>query len=68
LIIDQDAPDLHYVPQVGKKERPKPGTRLSLLTLRQFPPFRQQDNTILANPPVRGQRNIAVSALQYAAF
>jgi hypothetical protein len=68
LSIDQDTPDRMTSPKSEKKSVRNQGRVSHLLTLRQFPPFRQQDNTILANPPVTAHRNTAVSALQYAAF
>jgi hypothetical protein len=68
LSIDQDTPDRVTSPKSEKKSARNKGRISRLLTLLQFPPFRQQHNTILANPPVTAHRNTALSAPQYAAF
>src|SRR5688572_10618291 len=68
LSIDQDTPDRVTSPKSEKKSARIRDAFSRLLTLSQFPPFRQQDNTILANPPVTAHRNMGVSAAQYAAF
>jgi hypothetical protein len=68
LIIDQDTPNRVTSPKSEKKSARNKGRIAQLLLLRQFPPFRQQHNTILANPPATAHRNTALSAPQYAAF
>jgi hypothetical protein len=68
LSIDQETPDRVTSPKSEKKSARIRDASLDCSMPRRFPPFQQEDNTILSKPPATARRNNGLSAPQYAAF